>query len=127
MRGDIDTYRKLITLADDFTFFSPFGGQPTRRADFTDAKIDAMGRFFKNGSFQQTVVGSYTSGDLAVLALVENQNVEVGGLPPQEWPLRVTLVYRRVGLKWQLAHRHADPLLGGISLQEAAELARRDV
>lgn len=41
----------------------------------------------------------------------------------QEWPLRVTLVYRREGSDWQLAHRHADPLFHEISLEGAAALA----
>ena len=50
--------------------------------------------------------------------------VEVGGLPAQDWPLRVTLVYRRDGDEWRLAHRHADPLAAGISLEQAAAFAR---
>jgi ketosteroid isomerase-like protein len=125
MRGDIDTYRKLIILTDDFTFMSPFGGEPSKREDFTPEKVAAMGGFFKNGTFEQTLIGAYASGDLVVLALIERQTVEVGSLPAQEWPLRVTLVYRRVGTGWQLAHRHADPLLSGIDLHEAAALARR--
>ncbi len=29
MRGDIDTYLSLITLSDDFTLMSPFGGGPS--------------------------------------------------------------------------------------------------
>jgi ketosteroid isomerase-like protein len=38
--------------------------------------------------------------------------------------LRVTLVYRRDGERWRLAHRHADPLVARISLDESAALAR---
>jgi homoserine kinase len=29
MRGDINTYRALISLTDDFTLMAPFGGTPT--------------------------------------------------------------------------------------------------
>lgn len=56
--------------------------------------------------------------------MIERQRAEVGGLPRQDWSLRVTEVYRKVGSEWQLAHRHADPLVNRIPLQEAAALAR---
>jgi ketosteroid isomerase-like protein len=124
MRGDIDRYRALITLTDDFTLMSPFGGEPTRGSEVTSERLEAMGRFFRNGTFQQEVVQSYGSADMVVLAVIERPRVEVGGLPVQDWWLRVTLVYRREGSEWRLAHRHADPLVRGISLEQAAALAR---
>ena len=83
-----------------------------------------MGRFFRNGTLEQEVVQSYGSADMVVLAIVERARVEVGGLPAQDWSLRVTLVYRRDGGDWRLAHRHADPLVVGIPLEQAAALAR---
>lgn len=127
MRGDIDAYRALISYTDDFTLMSPFGGAPSRGSDYTPERMQAMGRFFRNGIFEQEVVETYASGDLVVLALIERQNVEVGGLSAQDWPLRVTLVYRRMDGEWRLAHRHADPLVAGISLATAAALARGDI
>ncbi|GGC72729.1 nuclear transport factor 2 family protein [Chelatococcus reniformis] len=126
MRGDVDRYRELITHTDDFTLMSPFGGAPTHASDMTDERWQAMGKFFRNGVFGQELVQSYSCADMAVLAIIEWQNVEVGGLPTQDWPLRVTLVYRREGSAWRLAHRHADPLVRGISLKQAAALARGD-
>jgi ketosteroid isomerase-like protein len=83
-----------------------------------------MARFFRNGTFAQDVVQSYGSANMIVLAVIERAHVEVGGLPAQDWALRVTLVYRRDGSEWRLAHRHADPLAPGISLEQAAALAR---
>lgn len=124
MRGDLDAYRALITYTADFTLMSPFGGAPTRGSDMTEAHMQAMGRYFRNGTFEQELVQAYASPDMVVLAVIERQNVEVGGLAAQDWPLRVTLVYRREGTEWRLAHRHADPLVAGISLKQAAALAR---
>jgi ketosteroid isomerase-like protein len=63
---------------------------------------------------------------MVVLATIERIRVEVGGLPAQDWRLRVTLVYRREGVEWRLAHRHADPLVAGVSLEEAAALGQRE-
>jgi len=124
MRGDIDGYRALIPHTDDYTLMSPFGGTPTRGSDMTSERWEAVGRFFRNGTFEQEVVQSYGSADMVVLVIIERCHVEAGGLPAQEWPLRVTLVYRREGTEWQLAHRHADPLVKAVSLGQAAALAR---
>lgn len=124
MRGDLDKYNALIRYSEDFAFMSPFGGSPARRSAFTDERMEAIGRYFRNGTFEQELIQAYAADGLVVLVLIERQRVEVGGLPAQEWPLRVTLVYRRVGGEWRLAHRHADPLAKGISLEKAAALAR---
>lgn len=124
MRGDVEGYRKFITLADDFTLMSPFGGTPSRGADMTESTWEEMKAFFRNGTLKAELVQAYSSADLVVLAIVERNHGEVGGLPAQDWPLRVTLVFRREGNDWRLAHRHADPLVQGVTLEQAAALAR---
>jgi ketosteroid isomerase-like protein len=124
MRGDVEGYRKFITLTDDFTLMSPFGGTPSRGSDMTESTWEQMKAFFRNGTLKVELVQAYSSPDLVVLALVERNHGEVGGLPAQDWPLRVTLVFRREGKVWRLAHRHADPLVQGVSLEQAAALAR---
>lgn len=123
MQGDVEGHRALVTYADDFTLMSPFGGTPTHRAHLTDSRWEDIGRFFRNGTFEQEVVQTYATADMVVLVLIERQNVEVGGLPAQDWALRVTLVYRKDGGDWRLAHRHADPLSARITVPRAAELA----
>lgn len=124
MRGDIERYRSLITLTDDFVLMSPFGGRPTRGADMTLERWEAMGRFFRNGTLEQEVVSTYASADMIVLAIIERAHVEVGGLTAQKWALRVTLVYRKEAGSWCLAHRHADPIVESMSLVQAAAIAR---
>jgi len=61
---------------------------------------------------------------MIVLVTIERVRGEVGGLEEQDWSLRVTQVYRREGAEWHLVHRHADPLANGVSLEQAAALAR---
>ena len=72
-------------------------------------------RIIQNGEAELEVVQTYTSGDLVVLVVIERQHGEVGGLPDQDWSLRVTWVFRREGSQWRQVHRHADPLVYGIS------------
>jgi ketosteroid isomerase-like protein len=116
----------MVKQADDFTLMSPFGGEPTRGA-LTNERMHEIGKFFKNGSLEQELVRAYRSPEMIVLAIIERANVEAGGLPAQDWALRVTLVYRREGSKWRLAHRHADPLAHAISITQAAALARGEL
>ena len=66
----------------------------------------------------------YDSDTLAVLVMIERQRGEVGGLPEQDWSLRVTEVYRKADSEWELVHRHADLLVRLIALEQAATLAR---
>ncbi len=125
MRGEMDRYLALVTHADDYTLMAPFGGEPTRGfEDPSPERLEALGRYFRNGEAELEVVQTYASGDLAVLVAIERQHGQVGGLPDQDWSLRVTLVFRRDGSGWRLVHRHADPLVHGISLEQLAALAR---
>jgi ketosteroid isomerase-like protein len=124
MRGDISGYLALIKHAEDYTLMAPFGGAPTRGFDTSSERLAALARFFKSGKTDLELVQSYASGDMVVLAIIERQRAEVGGLPEQDWSLRVTLVYRREGSEWQLVHRHADPLVKSISVEQAAAIAR---
>lgn len=126
VQGDIDGYLALIEPAKDYTLMAPFGGAPTRGFDTSSEHRAAIARFFKSGTFDQEVVATYDSDGLVVLVTIERVRAEVGGLPEQDWALRVTQVFRRDGTEWRLLHRHADPLANGISLEQAAALARGD-
>jgi ketosteroid isomerase-like protein len=105
---------------------APFGGAPTRGFDASSEHRAAMARLFTSGTLEQEVVATYDSGELVVLVTIERVRAKVGGLPEQDWSLRVTQVFRREGAAWRLVHRHADPLVNGLSLEQAATLARGD-
>ena len=124
IRGDIGTYIALVPHAEDFTLMDPFGGEPTRGFDPSSEHLEALERFFQGGEAELKLVESYTSGDLVVLVVIERQHGQVGGLPEQDLSLRVTWVFRREGSEWHQVHRHADPLVHGISLEQLAALAR---
>ena len=126
IRGDVRTYLALVPHADDYTLMAPFGGAPVRGFDASPGRVAELARYFQAGTSRLEPVQTYASGDMVVLVAIERQRGEVGGLPEQDWSLRVTLVFRREGSEWLLAHRHADPLMNNIGLERAAAIARGD-
>jgi len=123
IRGDMQRWSSLVHIADDFTLMQPFGGPVSHGFDASPARLAEMARYFQNGKGDIELAQAFASETIAVLVMIERQRGEVGGLPEQDWSLRVTEVYRKVGSEWQLAHRHADPLVRRITLEQAATLA----
>lgn len=101
----------------------PLGGV-TRGFDGRDAHLEQLARTFTSGEGMRELVQTYAVSDTAALVFIERQRSIVGGLPEQDWSLRVTQVYRRRGQTWELVHRHADPLVSNIGLNRTAALAR---
>jgi ketosteroid isomerase-like protein len=122
--GDMETYFSLIHHSDDFTLMSPFGGVTVDGFDISPERLAALKDFFRSGDAEVEVVKTYASGDLVVLVLVERQQGAVGGLPEQDWSLRVTWVFRRTNTGWEQVHRHADALVHPITMDQLSALAR---
>ena len=124
MRGDMQRWSELVAIAPDFTLMQPFGGPASHGFDTKPERLAEMSRYFRNGTSELELVQAYTSEELIVLATIERQRGEVGGLPAQNWSLRVTEVWRKPGSDWHLVHRHADPLVERRSLEQTAALAK---
>lgn len=124
MTGDMQGWAALIKFDDAFTLMQPFGGPVSHGFDGSPAHLADLARRFRNGGGHLEVVQSLVTPDMVVLVMIEHQHGEVGGLPDQDWSLRVTQIYRRHGSEWRLAHRHADPLVRSLGLEQTAALAR---
>lgn len=122
--GDMERWFKMTNIADDFTLLAPFGGPAHHGFDKSPEYLARLSKLFRNGDAKLEVAQAYASEDLIVLVFIERGHGEVHGLQDQEWPLRVTQVYRRDGSEWQLVHRHADPLSRRLTLERTAALAR---
>ena len=127
IRGDIRHYLSLFDHPEDYTLMPPNGGETQRGFAPTDEQIEENSRFFVSGEARLDVAESYVSGNLAVLVAVERQHGVVGGSEDQDWSLRVTLVLRRRGDRWQLVHRHADPLVREIPWELFTRIASGDL
>jgi ketosteroid isomerase-like protein len=104
----------------------PYGGDARSGFDSSDDAVQRTAATFRGGRVQLQVFKAYSSGDLAVLVAVERQTATVGDTPPQDWSLRITLVFRRDGDSWRLVHRHADPLTRELDPDVFAAIARGD-
>ena len=124
IRGDTHTYLEHISHAEDYTLMGPTGGETVHGFDGSDEANEMRARLFRGGEAELQVSASYTSSDLIVLVAIERQHGEVGDFPVQDWSLRVTLVFRRDGSQWNLVHRHADPLVHEIGMEQLTALAR---
>lgn len=125
--GDMRHWYDLVSpIGSDFTLMSPFGGAPSYGFDGSEAHLDAMATRFTGGAATFELVESYATADMIVLAFIERQRAHVGGIPEQDWSLRVTQVWIRRDGQWQLVHRHADPLTHARSMSQTAPIARGD-
>lgn len=122
--GDIDRYLALIRHAEDYTLLNPAGGPARHGFDDSAESRSTMARTFHSGSAELELIKTYVSGNLAVLVTIEHQRGVIGELPEQDWSLRVTWVFRRTESGWELAHRHADPLVHPITTEQLSNLAR---
>jgi ketosteroid isomerase-like protein len=119
MRGDMARWASLVHFAPDFTLMQPFGGPASHGFDPSPSKLAQMSEYFRNGRTELELAKTYASGNMVVLVMIERQRAG-----NQDWSLRVTEVYREDAGNWQLVHRHADPLVHRITLQQASALAR---
>lgn len=122
--GDIEGYVARIKHAPDYTLMSPYGGDTVRGFDDSAEALDALAHFFRGGEAKVEVVETYTSADLAVLAVIERQYGTIGHLQEQDWSLRVTWVFRRTAADWELVRRHADAMVNPIDHDRLGALAR---
>jgi ketosteroid isomerase-like protein len=127
MNGQMERWQHLACVSLDFTLMQPFGGPASHGFDATHERLARLSREFPRGTTALEVAQAYASAEQVVLVMIERQRAEVGGLPEQDWSLRVTEVYRKKGKVWELVHRHADPLVRPITLEQAAALARGTV
>jgi ketosteroid isomerase-like protein len=124
VRGDMDRYLELVHHAAGFTLLAPFGG-PASRHERRAEGVRGTAGYFADGEATLEHVETHAWADTVVLVMIERQHGRVGGRPDQDLSLRVTHVYRREGSDWLLVHRHADPLVSPLELDELTALLRR--
>ncbi|HEY2175855.1 MAG TPA: nuclear transport factor 2 family protein [Mycobacteriales bacterium] len=108
--GDPSLVAGLFSRKEDVTLANPLG--PPRRGwvDVEKAITEAAAHF-TGGSLQCEEISRYSTPELGYVVQIERSELQLAGhegMSPST--LRVTMIFRREGDVWRVAHRHADPI-----------------
>jgi ketosteroid isomerase-like protein len=111
LKGDPEPATELFSRRDDVTLANPLG--PVGRGPVEVAKVAAEAAAqVSDGSIRGfEEVSRYSTPDLGYVVQIERAQARLAGsgeITPIA--LRVTMIFRREGDTWRVAHRHADPI-----------------
>jgi ketosteroid isomerase-like protein len=122
MTGDPTRVTAFFSPRLDVTLANPLG--PPRRGPADVAEGIALGAAqLRDGSvrgFEE--VSRYSTPDLGYVVQIERTQARLtGSADMSPIALRVTMIFRREGDGWKVAHRHADPITTSRSITTAIE------
>ena len=111
LNGDPSGYVELFADREDITLGNPFGPFGKGRTAVLKALNNASTKY-KNGSVVAVDrVAVYGNGRIVCLVEIEHDRAKLGASNDfSEFSARVTSVYEKIGNRWRLVHRHADPI-----------------
>ena len=111
LKGDPKPVMEFWSRRDDVTLANPVGPPRLGPAE-VDKAIEEAAANFRGGSVRRfEEVSRYSTPDLGYVVQLERTEARLAGsdsLTP--FALRATLIFRREGDTWKVAHRHADPI-----------------
>ena len=111
LNGDPSGYTALFADSDDITLGNPFGPFGKGRAAVVAALNNAANKYTDGSVVRVERVAVYGGGDQFVLVEIEHDQAKLGtATESSQFSARVTSVYERNGARWELVHRHADPI-----------------
>jgi uncharacterized protein (TIGR02246 family) len=111
LNGDPAGYAALFADRDDITLGNPFGPFGKGRANVLKALNNAAAKYKDGSVVSVDRVAVYGDKKIVVLVEIEHDRAKLGASPDfSEFAARVTSVYEKVGTRWKLFHRHADPI-----------------
>jgi ketosteroid isomerase-like protein len=111
LKGDPDPVMELVSRRDDVTLANPLG-PPRRGPADVDEAIAEGAAVLRDGSVRRIEeVSRYSTPDLGYVVQIERTQARLAGSENMSpIALRVTMIFRREGDTWRVAHRHADPI-----------------
>lgn len=111
LNGDPSGYAALFADRDDVTLGNPFGPFGKGRAAVLAALSNASNKYKDGSVIAVDRLAMYGNGNIVCLVEVEHLRAKLGASSePAEFSARVTSVFEKIGDRWKLVHRHADPI-----------------
>jgi ketosteroid isomerase-like protein len=111
LNGDPSGYSALFADRDDITLGNPFGPFGVGRAAVLAALNNAAKKYTDGSVVRVERVAVFGGGNHFVLVEIEHDRAKLGTSPDfADFAARVTSVYEKIGARWKLVHRHADPI-----------------
>ena len=109
--GDPKPVHELFSRREDVTLANPLG-LPRRGPAEVDEAGAAGAAQLRDGSIRGfEEVSRYSTADLGYVVQIERAQARLAGADDiSPIALRVTMIFRREGNTWRVAHRHADPI-----------------
>jgi ketosteroid isomerase-like protein len=122
VKGDPKPCTDFFSRRDDVTLANPLGPPRIGPADVEAAIVEAAATLrdgFVRGCEE---VSRYSTADLGYVVQIERTEARLPGSEDiASFALRVTMIFRREGDTWKVAHRHADPITTARSVSTVLE------
>jgi ketosteroid isomerase-like protein len=112
LKGDSKPCMALFSRSDDVTLANPL--DPPRRgpAEVAKTAAEAAAQLSDGSILGFEEVSRYSTSDLGYVVQIERAEARLaGGGDMNPIALRATMIFRREGDTWRIAHRHADPIM----------------
>ena len=122
LNGDPGPVHAVFSRDDDVTLCNPVG-PPCRGRVAVERAAAEPSSHFKDGKISGfDEVSRFVTADLGYVVRIERGQTHIDGSPePVPFSLRATMIFRREGEAWKIAHRHADPITTPQPLASAME------
>ena len=110
LKGDARPVSEHFSRRNDVTLANPLGPPRVGWAEVEKA-IQAAAANFEDGWAEFDDLSRYSTPELGYVVYLERAQVRlIGSEKMVPSTLRVTMIFRREGDAWKVAHRHADPI-----------------
>ena len=111
LKGDPKPTMELFSRQDDVTLANPLGPPVRGPAEVERVATEAAAQVSDGSIRGFEEVSRYSTPDLGYVVQIERAQARLAG-GGEITPIahRVTMIFRREGDTWKVAHRHADPI-----------------